>query len=309
MENVAKKIREGGPGMPAFGTTFKDVGYRGPGHVYQGREVLRGGRESGAESVVSRGDAKVDGAERLVGRRHGSGQDSERRFAGRRWRAADRAERRAHDGVYGRAGHTTNFPRCRPGITSCGFRRRCLFKPYVIYSVHVDGATKLDDIVLERVSDTDGLPATPEIERQLSGAELLWNMPGTAQEKATLQKNCSACHSWKQIFRNRYDEHSWGLIVDRMTQYSGTSLVIRIKGTSIHGRRKQFGHAPRRNLARRSEYAGEISDASPGTRMRKMNRCACSRAREEPTRRSSLPNTSCRSRCWPCMMSKATRKG
>ena len=76
------------------------------------------------------------------------------------------------------------------------------------------------------------LPATPEIERQLSGAEILWNMPGTAQEKATLQKNCSACHSWNQIFRNRYDEHSWALIVDRMTQYSGTSLVIRIKGTT-----------------------------------------------------------------------------
>ncbi len=40
---------------------------------------------------------------------------------------------------------------------------------------------------LERVSDSDALPATPEIERQLSGAELLWNMPGTAQEKATLR--------------------------------------------------------------------------------------------------------------------------
>ena len=60
-------------------------------------------------------------------------------------------------------------------------------------------------------------------------------MPGTAQEKATLQKNCSACHSWQQIFRNRYDEHSWGLIVDRMTQYSGTSLVIRIKGITSTG--------------------------------------------------------------------------
>jgi streptogramin lyase len=110
-----------------------------------------------------------------------------------------------------------------------------LFKPYVVNSVHIDGASKLDDITLERVSTTDALPATPEIERQLSGAELLWNMPGTAQEKATLQKNCSACHSWQQIFRNRYDERSWGLIVDRMTQYSGTSLVIRIKGITSTG--------------------------------------------------------------------------
>jgi hypothetical protein len=74
--------------------------------------------------------------------------------------------------------------------------------------MHFTGATKVDDIVLDRiptVGETDNMPATPLLQSQLSGAEILWNIPGTAEEKATLQKNCSGCHSWQQIFRNHYD--------------------------------------------------------------------------------------------------------
>ena len=56
---------------------------------------------------------------------------------------------------------------------------------------------------------------------------MMWNIPGTAEEKATLQKNCSGCHSWQQIFRNRYDEHGWSLIVDRMMHFAGTAIAIR----------------------------------------------------------------------------------
>ena len=127
------------------------------------------------------------------------------------------------------------FPKMQAGTYTLRIPTPREFKPYRRDSVEINGATKLDDIVLERVSKTDALPATPEIETQLSGAELLWNLPGTAEEKAIFQKDCSACHSWQQVFRNRYDERSWGLIVDRMTHYSGTSLVIRIKGTSTTG--------------------------------------------------------------------------
>jgi virginiamycin B lyase len=106
-----------------------------------------------------------------------------------------------------------------------------VFKPYRRDSVEIDGPTKLDEIVLERVSKTDDLPPTPEIESQLSGAELLWNLPGTGVEKATFQRACSPCHEWQQVLRNRYDERSWGLIVDRMMHYSGTALAIRLKNT------------------------------------------------------------------------------
>ena len=82
-------------------------------------------------------------------------------------------------------------------------------------------------MVLERVADSDNLPASAALESQLSGAEILWNLPGTAEEKATLQKNCSGCHSWQQIFRSRYDEHGWSLIVDRMMHFTGTAIAVR----------------------------------------------------------------------------------
>ena len=76
------------------------------------------------------------------------------------------------------------FPKMQTGDYVLRIPTPLLFKPYVVDSVHVDGASKLDDIVLERVADTDALPATPEIERQLSGAELLWNMPGNGQRES-----------------------------------------------------------------------------------------------------------------------------
>ena len=87
-ENVAAKIKEGGPGMPAFGTTLKDADVADLITYYQGREVLRRGRKSGAESLVSRRDTKMAGPKRPVGRGYGSREDSERGFAGRSWRAA-----------------------------------------------------------------------------------------------------------------------------------------------------------------------------------------------------------------------------
>jgi streptogramin lyase/mono/diheme cytochrome c family protein len=234
VENVVKKIREGGPGMPAFGTTMKDSDiadvvtyikdgkccvegenpgpnpwYRAETNKWSVPSGLNGGA-AGAVKIPS-GDSPEGIGVQLI------------------------APNGVRTTVYTDAQGHFEFPKMQTGDYVLRVPTPLLFKPYVISSVRIDGATKLDDIVLERVSDSDALPATPEVERQLSGAELLWNMPGTAEEKATLQKNCSACHSWNQIFRNRYDEHSWSLIVDRMTQYSGTSLVIRIKGTTTTG--------------------------------------------------------------------------
>ena len=233
-ENVAAKIKEGGPGMPAFGTTLKDSDiadlvtyikegkccvegenpaanpwYRAETHKWQVQSGLSGGA-TGTVKVTS-GDSPEGIGVQLI------------------------APNGVRTTVYTDPQGHFEFPKMQAGDYVLRIPTPLIFKPYVIDSVHIEGAAKLDDIVLERVGDSDALPATPEIERQLSGAEILWNMPGTVQEKATLQKNCSACHSWQQIFRNRYDEHSWSLIVDRMTQYSGTSLVIRIKGTASTG--------------------------------------------------------------------------
>src|ERR1700692_452319 len=229
-ENVAAKIKEGGPGMPSFGTTLKDADVAdlityikegkccvegenpGPNPWYRAatqKWPVQNGLSGGATGTVKipSGDSPEGVGVQLI------------------------APNGVRTTVYTDAQGRYDFPKMQTGDYTLRIPTPLLFKPYVVNSVHIDGVSKLEDIVLERVADTDALPATPEIERQLSGAELLWNMPGTAQEKATLQKNCSSCHSWQQVFRNRYDERSWGLIVDRMTRYSGTSLVVRIKGT------------------------------------------------------------------------------
>src|ERR1700722_17076602 len=233
-QNVATVIKQGLPGMPAFGTTLKDADVHdlityikegkccvegenpGPNPWYRAatnKWTVQSGLAGGATGAVKipSGDSPEGIGVQLI------------------------APNGIRTTVYTNDEGRFEFPRMQTGDYVLRIPTPLLFKPYVINSVHIDGASKLGDIVLERVSDSDGLPATPEIERQLSGSELLWNMPGTAQEKATLQKNFSACHSWNQIFRNRYNEESWRLIVDRMTQYSGTSLVIRIKGITTTG--------------------------------------------------------------------------
>ena len=128
--------------------------------------------------------------------------------------------------VYTNAEGRYEFPKMQAGTYVLRIPTPREFKPYRRDSVAIEGATRVDDIVLERVTNLEGLPPTPEIESQLSGAELLWNLPGTVDEKATFQNNCSPCHGWKQILRNRYDEHSWQLILDRMMHYSTMALVV-----------------------------------------------------------------------------------
>jgi virginiamycin B lyase len=233
-QNVIAKIKEGGPGMPSFGATLSasdmaDLatyiregkccveGENPPAnpayHAETHKWPVQSGLSGGAKGVVriASGDTPEGIGMQLV------------------------APNGVRTTVYTNDEGRYEFPKMQAGAYTLWVPTPLMFKPYRRDSVQIDGATKLDDIVLERVSKTDALPSTPEIETQLSGAELLWNLPGTVEEKAIFQKNCSACHSWQQIFRNRFDERSWALIVDRMTQYSGTSLVIRIKGTTTTG--------------------------------------------------------------------------
>jgi streptogramin lyase len=127
------------------------------------------------------------------------------------------------------------FPKMQAGTYTLRIPTPREFKPYRRDSLTINGNTALNEIVLERVTQSDSLPPTKEIEAQLTGAELLWNLPGTGEEKATFQKACSPCHGWEQILRNRYDEHSWSLIVDRMMHYYSLSLAVRIKGKPVLG--------------------------------------------------------------------------
>ena len=84
----------------------------------------------------------------------------------------------------------------------------------------------MEDIVLERIVNSMYLPPTPDVLAQLTGVEWVMNLPGTGQEKHMLTMACGfGCHSYQQIFRNRYDERGWRLIIQRMTRGGGSPLI------------------------------------------------------------------------------------
>src|SRR5260370_14632414 len=230
-DNVTAKIKEGGAGMPAFRTSLSDTdiahlrayfhsgkccveGENPPANPWYRAETqkwpVQSGLTGGASGTVriASGDSPEGVGVQLV------------------------APNGVRTSVYTYAEGKFEFPKMQAGSYTLRIPTPVPFKPYRRDSVPINGATKLDDISLERVADSDNLPSSPALESQLSSAELLWNLPGTAEEKATLQKNCSGCHSWQQIFRNRYDEHGWSLIVDRMMHFSGTAIAVRNKPMS-----------------------------------------------------------------------------
>ena len=50
--------------------------------------------------------------------------------------------------------------------------------------------------------------------------------PGDLEEKEALHNTCAlGCHSFQQIFKNRYDERSWGVLVSRMLHRGGGPLI------------------------------------------------------------------------------------
>lgn len=140
--------------------------------------------------------------------------------------------------VYSNADGRYEFPLLEAGAYTLRIARPLEFKPYVKEAVAIDGATSLDAIVLQRVTDKEALPATPEIVQQLTGAEWMMNLPGTGEEKRTFSLTCGfGCHSYQQIFRTRYDEPSWRLIVQRMTRGAGSPLInIRQPTSTTRGR-------------------------------------------------------------------------
>ena len=118
------------------------------------------------------------------------------------------------------------FPKLPAGVYMLRTPRALEYRRYEKDAVRVDGANKLDDIVMERVSESEFLPPTPEIISQLSDAEWLYNISGTGQEKRIFSNTCgTGCHSYQMQMRSRFDERSWRLIVHRMLDYGGRILV------------------------------------------------------------------------------------
>jgi streptogramin lyase/mono/diheme cytochrome c family protein len=119
------------------------------------------------------------------------------------------------------------FPKLLAGSYTLRIARALEFRPYQKLSVPISGPSKMDDIVLERVSNGEFVPANWDIAAQLAGAEVVGNLAGTAQEKRTFSYGCgSGCHTYGQILRNRFDERSWRLIVTKMTHNTGSLLLF-----------------------------------------------------------------------------------
>jgi streptogramin lyase len=118
------------------------------------------------------------------------------------------------------------FPKLESGAYTLRTPRALEYRTFAKEDVPISGAAKLDDIVMERVTEGEFLPPTPEILAQMTDGEWLYNIPGTGQEKRIFSNYCGAgCHTYQMQMRSRFDERSWRLIVHRMTDYGGRILV------------------------------------------------------------------------------------
>jgi virginiamycin B lyase len=127
--------------------------------------------------------------------------------------------------VYSNADGRYEFPKLEPGTYTLRIARPREFHPFVREKLEINGPDELADITLTRVTNAALLPALPEIAAQMTGSEWLLSLSGTGEEKRLLTVNCNWCHSYQQIFRNRYDEHGWAQIVNRMTKGAGSPLI------------------------------------------------------------------------------------
>ncbi|MBZ5643268.1 MAG: c-type cytochrome [Acidobacteriia bacterium] len=225
-ETVTAHIKKGGPGMPSFGTTLSDadvadvVSYLHSGKCCVEGEFLPANPRYRAETSKWNVPTNLSGGARGT-LRVASGDPPEGIMVQLIAPSGVRTT------VYTNEDGNYEFPKMPAGDAyTLRVANPLEFKPFRRDAVRVDGASKLDDIVLERITKSPMLPATPEIEAQLSGDELLWNLPGTTEEKEALHQTCAlGCHSFQQIFKNRYDRRSWATLVSRMLHRGGGPLI------------------------------------------------------------------------------------
>jgi virginiamycin B lyase len=117
------------------------------------------------------------------------------------------------------------FPQLVSGAYTLRIAQPREFFPYARDGVDIDGANALPDIVLKRIAKSDVLPPYPEIAAQVTGSEWLMSLSGSGADKRLLTVNCNWCHSYQQIFRNRYDEAGWSKILHRMIHGAGSPLI------------------------------------------------------------------------------------
>jgi virginiamycin B lyase len=119
------------------------------------------------------------------------------------------------------------FPVLQPGQYTLRVPLPREYQPYVKEGVRIEGSSQLGDISLTRISNTEFVPATPETLSQLTGSEWLLNLSGTGEQKRVFTLTCGfGCHSYQQIFRNRFDQRSWAIILRKMMARGGGSPLI-----------------------------------------------------------------------------------
>ena len=220
---IATKIRNGGPSMPAFRHTFSDadvadlVSYlRSPTCCYENQDPPQNPHYKAETHAWPVSAAVTGGARGAVRLATGAPLEG--------IKVQLIAPNAVRTTVFTGADGRYEFPALHAGSYTLRIATPLPYRPHVREDVSIAGATILDEIVLEPVpSATDpvilrgALTPTLDVLAQLSGAEWLWNLPGTVEEKSTFVKGCGiGCHSYEMILRNRYDERGWRLIVQRM---------------------------------------------------------------------------------------------
>src|SRR3990172_3645573 len=133
------------------------------------------------------------------------------------------------------------FPKLETGVYTLRTPRPQEYRRYVKEQVRIDGPAKLDDIVLERITDEEFLPPTPDVLSQLTDAEGLYNLPGTAMEKKIFNNACGgSCHSYQMPFRSMFDERSWRLVLHKMRHFGGRLLLRQEDMASLPPEDKEY---------------------------------------------------------------------
>ena len=241
-QTVAEKIRQGGQVMPSYRYVLTDADLadllsyvKDPTCCFEGDEPPPNPRYRG---VTAAGAAGAGGRPTLSGGARGSVRSANGEPLEGIMVQLVSAKSAIRTTVSTNADGRYEFPVLEPGDYTLRIARPLEFAPYVRPSVRIEGAARLDEIVLQRVTDKEVLPPTPEIVAQLTGAEWMLNLPGTGEEKRTFTLTCGfGCHSYQQIFRTRYDEAGWRTIVQRMLRGAGSPLInIREPGPQTTGR-------------------------------------------------------------------------
>jgi streptogramin lyase/mono/diheme cytochrome c family protein len=231
-EQVAAKIKNGGPRMVAYGHTLTDadvadlISYmRSPTCCYENEEPPKSPHYKAETHPWPVSNSLRGGARGAVKTASGSMLEGTKVQL-----IAPNAVRTT---VFTDAEGRYEFPAMQAGSYTLRIATPAPFRAYTRENVSIKGASTLEEIVLEPIPRAGGpkdlpgaLPPAPEVMAELSGAEMLWNFPGTFQQKATFAKGCAiGCHSYELIFRNHFDQHSWGLVVDRMLKYRAAALL------------------------------------------------------------------------------------